>query len=306
MKPDLWERLSVYIDRRYPQFRAGIREARNVSTERFAYIAGMYLEWLSKARGENAIEDSVDAFVQFTTEVNLAQARYEVQGAYEHKSFRDVYDAHYSQNEQMSSYLWGVYLTNFLWAHHVEICLFFQDRFLSRLPDDAKMFEIAPGHGGWGVWALYHKKRSILDGYDISPASIEIAGSIAAAAGVADRATYSEKDALDLQSVTPNSSRAGICSFLVEHLEEPQRLFAVVYQLLQPGGVAFITGALTAAQIDHIFEFRRESELVQMAESQGLRVLETLSTNPKRLLPRARFIPRSMAMLVQKPDMNPS
>ena len=33
----------------------------------------------------------------------------------------------------------------------------------------------------------------------------------------------------------------------------------------------------------------------------GLRVLETLSTNPKRLLPRARFVPRSMALLVQKP-----
>ena len=39
-----------------------------------------------------------------------------------------------------------------------------------------------------------------------------------------------------------------------------------------------------------------------LAEDSGLRVLETLSTNPKRLLRGARFIPRSMALLVEKPE----
>jgi hypothetical protein len=67
------------------------------------------------------------------------------------------------------------------------------------------------------------------------------------------------------------------------------------------GGRAFVTGALTAAQIDHIYEFRHESELVQMAELTGLRVLQTCSTNPRRTLPRARFVPRSMALLLEKP-----
>ena len=61
-----------------------------------------------------------------------------------------------------------------------------------------------------------------------------------------------------------------------------------------------MTGALTAAQVDHIYEFRRESELVAMSEEHGLRVLETLSAAPKRTLPKARFVPRSMALIVQK------
>ncbi len=63
---------------------------------------------------------------------------------------------------------------------------------------------------------------------------------------------------------------------------------------------AFITGVLTAAQIDHIYEFREESELVRMCELNGLRVLETLSASPRRTLPKARFLARSMALLVQK------
>ena len=95
-------------------------------------------------------------------------------------------------------------------------------------------------------------------------------------------------------------AHASVCCFLIEHLEKPEKLFEVIHHLLRPGALAFLTGALTAAQIDHIYEFRRESELVRMAEASGLRVIETLSANPKRLLPKARFVPRSMALLLQK------
>lgn len=296
------QQLLAYVDSQYPQFSRGINESIAKVPERFEYIAGQYLSWALKARGEAAIEKSVDAFVQFTTDVNFAQARYEVSGAYENHSFDEVYKNHYSQNSQMHDYLWGVYLTNFLWAHHLEICLFFENRFLSRLSSQAAIIEIAPGHGGWGVWALHQLTDAKLEGYDISPASIEISTSVAKAAGVDSRASYQERDALDLKSLDTDIADAVICSFLIEHLEQPAKLFAVVSQILKPGGLAFITGALTAAQVDHIFEFRHESEPLAMAESQGLRVLESLSTNPKRLLPKAKFVPRSIAMLVQKPE----
>lgn len=296
-----FNQLLTYVKRRYPQFHKGISEAATTCPEQFSKIAEMYLGWLKSAGGENAIEYSVDAYVQFTTEVNLAQARYEVHGHYEHSSFAEVNRIHYSQDGQMQGYLWGVFLTNFLWAHHVEICQFFSDRFLTRLATDAQLIEIAPGHGGWGVWALHTLTHARLSAYDISPSSIAIASSVAKAAGVADRAQYVEKDALDLSELQPHSADAGICSFLIEHLETPEKLLANIYYLLKPGGIFFVTGALTAAQIDHIYEFKRESELVKMAEDSGLRVLETLSTNPKRLLPRANFIPRSMALLIEKP-----
>ncbi len=150
------------------------------------------------------------------------------------------------------------------------------------------------------VLGLDELPKARLRGYDISPSSIEIAGALAQAAGTGRRARYETRDALDLVQMPKQSADAGICSFLVEHLEDPDKLFRVMHHLLRPGGRAFVTGALTAAQIDHIYEFRNESELVCMAEAQGLRVLETLSTNPNRLLPRARFVPRSMAMLLER------
>ncbi len=294
------ETLFAYIKDRHPRSQQGVTEARAVSPARFDAIASMFLDWLVLARGEAGIASAADAFVLFSTEVNMAQARYEVEGRYANQSFAEVYANHYSQKETMDDYLWGIYLTNFLWAHHADISLFFHDRFLARLAQDAQLVEIAPGHGGWGTWALSVLKGATLRGFDISRSSIEISESVRDAAGFTHRATYEERDALDLSSLPAQSADAVICSFLVEHLEEPGQLFAVINHLLRPRGVAFVTGALTAAQVDHIYEFRRESELVAMCEDHGLRVLETLSAGPKRTLPKARYLPRSMALLVQK------
>jgi len=182
----------------------------------------------------------------------------------------------------------------------MELSLFFRNRFVARLPESPHIVEIAPGHGGWGVWALSSRPDATLEGFDIAPSSIAIASSIARAAGLGERARYFERDALDLDSLPGECADALICSFLVEHLEDPGRLVAVIHHLLRRTSRAYIAGALTAAQVDHIFEFRRESELVALCEDHGLRVVETLSVSPPRTLKRARFLPRSMGLIVEK------
>ncbi len=292
--------LMEYLIKKHPRSRRGVEEVIQVSPARFTEIAEMFLGWLFKARGLEGIHSAADAFVQFSTEVNLAQARYEVDGCYPSKSFADVYADHYSDVDKMNDYLWGIYLTNFLWAHHTVISLLYADAFLSKLPKSGLIVEIAPGHGGWGAWALTVLPEARLQGFDISPSSIQIATSVARAAGVSDRSHYEVRNALDLSGMQKESADGLICSFLVEHLEKPEQLFAVVNHLLKPNAIGFVTAALTAAQVDHIYEFRFESELVKMCENQGLRVLQTLSCGPSRTQPNARFLARSMALIVQK------
>jgi SAM-dependent methyltransferase len=294
------EILFEYIREHHPRSYKGIEEARAVAPREFEAIAELFLGWAARARGDEPIARIADAFVQFSNDVNLAQARYEVAGRYESKSFGECAAELYSRRDSMDDYLWGVYVTNFLWAHHLELSLFFRDRFVNRLPRAPEIVEIAPGHGGWGVWALSLRPDATLRGFDIAPSSVAIAGSIARAAGVAGRASYSERDALDLASLPGESADAVICSFLLEHLEEPERLASVVCHLLRPQRRAYLAGALTAAQVDHIFEFRRESELVALCEDNGLRVLETISVSPPRTLKGAHFLPRSMGLIVER------
>ena len=296
----LVKRLVDYVHEAHFRSLTGVEEAMAVNPERFDQIADMFLKWAVVARDEKWISAMVDAFVEFSTDVNYAQARYEAEGKYPYKTLEDCYQELYARTESMSNYLWGVYLTNFLWAHHMELCLFFEDRFLKRLKDDARIVEIAPGHGGWGIWTLSKLKNAHLYGYDISASSIDIAQKLAESADVNDRAKYIRKNALELPEVADGSADACICSFLVEHLEEPEKLFAIISDFLKPHAKAFISGALTAAQIDHIFEFRHESEIILLCEKYNLRMIESISVHPKRTLPKAKFLPRSQAVIVEK------
>jgi SAM-dependent methyltransferase len=288
------------IRTRHPRSYNGVLEARAAYPERYTDLADTFLGWAARAWGRDALPGMVDAFVRFTTSVNMSQVRYERAGHYENKTFADCLAGLYNEEESMDDYLLGVYLTNFLWAHHAEICLRYEDNFLRRLGDVQTLVEIAPGHGGWGALALKHLPHARLLGYDISPSSIRLARELVRGAGFADRARYELKDALDLDVVPAESADAVVCNFLVEHLERPEKLFEVIRHLLRPSAPAFITGAITAAQVDHIYEFRYESELVRMAEAAGLRVTETFSGAPHRTLPNARFLPRSMLLIVQK------
>jgi hypothetical protein len=300
VRPRLVDALFDDIRARHPRSLTGVLEARAASPERYAALADTFLGWAVRAWGRDALPGMVDSFVRFTTSVNMAQARYERAGRYENKTFQDCLEGLYTETESMDDYLLGVYLTNFLWAHHAEICFRFEDQFLERLGDVRTLVEIAPGHGGWGALALEHLPDARLIGYDISPSSIRLASELMRGAGFAERAQYELRDALDLDAVPAESADAVVCNFLVEHLERPEKLFAVVRHLLKPAGTAFVTGAITAAQVDHIYEFRHESELVAMSEAAGLRVTETFSGAPRRTLPNARFLPRSMLLIVRK------
>jgi ubiquinone/menaquinone biosynthesis C-methylase UbiE len=296
----LTDALFGYIENHHPRSLTGIHEAREVSPERFDALAERMLGWAQGVLGDGAIARTVDAFVQFSLEVNLAQARYEASGHYEHSSFKAVYESVYSRRETMDDYLWGVYLTNFLWAHHMKLSSFYEGQFLAALRPDASLVEIAPGHGGWGLWALDQRPSATLEAFDISPSSIAIARALAKSAGLDTRATYTEQNALELKAAPATPYDACICSFLIEHLEAPDALLEVMHRLLAPRGKAFLTAALTAAQVDHIYELQRESEVVLLAERHGFRVLATLSVAPARTLRNARFLPRSMGLVLEK------
>ena len=86
----------------------------------------------------------------------------------------------------------------------------------------------------------------------------------------------------------------------MEHLEKPQLLLQNMASNLETKGYAFITAALTAAEIDHISEFHRESEIVLMAEKSGFRVISMYSSAPASYPHSYRFLPRVVALILQK------
>jgi hypothetical protein len=121
---------------------------------------------------------------------------------------------------------------------------------------------------------------------------------MAKSSGLENKVKFKEFDALSFRGTEKYD--AAISCFLMEHLEEPQRLLKNMASNLEARGYAFITAALTAAEVDHISEFRRESEIVSMAEEVGFRVVSMYSSAPSCHPDSQKFLPRALGLVLQK------
>ena len=286
------------IKERHPMMVRGIAEARAVAPKLVDHHFEECLKWLVKAHGEEVLVQLADGYAFYTLEVNLAQQNYEKRGHYEYATFAEANARVYQQSEYMRDYYCGVFAILFGWSHYVELIDFFLGRFVAKLPP-GNLIEIAPGHGAWGVLAVTNQEGLTLEGWDISPTSIELAPKMAEGAGVGDRCKYQLGDATKIEHSSGRYD-AAICSFMLEHLEEPGQFLIDFTPSLRSGALAFVTLALTAAQTDHIYEFKHESEGILFAEAAGFELLECRVARPQRLVPGARFVPRVQAMILRK------
>lgn len=255
--------------------------------------------WAAAMLGENWAPALVDGYKFFTTNVNRHQLLYEGAGRYRHSSYQEVYEATYSQPDFMNSYHWGVYLTTFFWGHHLKLYQFFREQFLARLDAETRhILELGSGSGIWGFLAIDGAPNVSVSGIDISETSVALARGMAATIGLSGRATYQAADALTV--ALPQPADACISCFLAEHLENPQELFDSIARNTKAGGMVFVTLALTAAEVDHIYEYRRESEPILMAERAGLRLVAASSAAPEGFPLERKYLPRSMALVLQK------
>jgi 2-polyprenyl-3-methyl-5-hydroxy-6-metoxy-1,4-benzoquinol methylase len=298
MSNQLVDRLFELIKDRYPVYFPAIQRTKQMNPELFNSLSSLASEWAFRAFGEEVLSLIADGYAHFVSDVTREQMAYDKRGSYRNKSYNEVFKSVYDNDDYMRFYHWGVFGTTFLWSHHLNIYGFFRDRFVSKyLNDDCRLIDLGCGSGIWSILAARYKSSIHIAGYDISKSSLEVSQLLAKHAGVDERINFFVGDAISLAS---NSLyNAGISAFLLEHLEDPMQLVKSFDRNLEPGSPLFITAAVTAAEIDHIFEFRTEGEVVELLETNGFRVLELFSATPKPDL-RMRFLPRSVAIIAQK------
>src|SRR5208282_4812293 len=98
--------------------------------------------------------------------------------------------------------------------------------------------------------------------------------------GHAGRVRFTVQDALNGGGARAGSNgkcQGLISAMLAEHLSDPKPLFGAISQQLAPEGIVYFSTALESPQRDHVFEYNRESQPLQMAETAGLRVSRMVS-----------------------------
>jgi len=298
------DRVTTFLERFEifrPMYFRQVRTTYDNSPGLFSELAEPMLDWAQSSLGTDYIDVLIEGYCEFVTDVNRCQLRYEANGEYEAKSYAEVFQETYDSSDFMSLYHWGVYTTTFSWAHHLELYAFFRDHFLSRLRHQGSAGHLVDLGCGSGIWHLLTLKS--LDSWrttaiDISKTSVALSRKMCQTMRPPANVEHIVDDALSYQPC--DEAQAALSCFLLEHLEDPLALLQNLARCVGPRRFAFVTCALTAAETDHIYEFRRESEVLRLAEQAGFRILAMLSTAPAGIDDSNRFLPRSLGMVLQK------
>ena len=297
----LTETFLTYFEREAPAFAKHVRETAARQPVWFHELSEPMLGWARQVIGDGWCETLANGYMAFLIDVNRSQDEYERDLHYRFSSYDEVFAQTYDDPEFMADYHWGVYITTFAWEHHLHIYDFFLRHFIAPLRDSGahgRLIDLGCGSGIWSSLTLRHLENWNSTMVDISATTIDLTRRTLKCAGLSSRTDLREADALRFREET--TFDAGVSCFLLEHLETPKKLLDNLAAALRQRALAFVTTALTAAEIDHIFEFRRESEVIDMVEKAGFRVVASFSSAPHTVKPGAAFLPRSMALVLQK------
>lgn len=287
-----------YVRSNNKLFWRSIKKNMQQNPELFRELGEPMAQWAENYIGPGFEKVLADGYATFVVDVNRSQVEYERLGRYRHNKYAEVYAKVYDNRDHMEKYHWGVYVTTFAWAHHLRLYKFFRDCFLNLLSQGGELVELGAGSGIWAMLTLRQRPHWRILGVDISSTSIEHANRMVQVNGLADRMVLKRGNALTYERSTP--ADAVVSCFLLEHLEQPEQLVDSVSRNLKIGGYAFLTAALTASETDHIYEIKRESEVVLLAEERDLRVVSLYSTSPNGHPRVNRFLPRSVGYVMQK------
>src|SRR4029079_264877 len=149
------------------------------------------------------------------------QARFETDRVYAARSFSDVADEVYQNDEYMvSRYLPGLLLSHFLWPHHYRQMRFYDEFFVGEMVRRGadRFYDVGVGTGMYSRRALVGAPGAIGVGIDISPSSKAFAERHAVAVGVGDRYRVELRDVV-AGGMAPIDWL--VCVEVIEHLEDP-------------------------------------------------------------------------------------
>lgn len=286
------------LNQKFPICYPSVKDAIGTSPEWFAEIGVLALRSLAHCFPGKTLEQHIEDYAEFTVEQNRYQRNYDKTGTYPCRNHASANDAFYQNDASMSRYMAAMLLTQFLWPHHLDILSYYIEQFVKKsAAENLTILEMAPGHGLLGRLLLEQCPGSSFIGVDISPFAVALSSRMMAMPPAVLGAEYKVGDALGID--THHACDLIIAGEVLEHLDAPEELLAAVKRCLAPNGRAFLTAAITAAQMDHVTEFRSPEEVETLIRKHGFEIESAKVAQPRATRPGSTRIPRVMAAIVR-------
>ena len=220
-----------------------------------------------------ARELAVKGYASFALDSMRRQARFERERTYPAKTYAEAAaEVYFDEDHMHAQYLPGLLLSHFLWPHHYRQLQFFEMAFVATMArrPHALFAEIGIGTGLYSRRVLQRVIAARGMGFDISPSSKAFAENHLRAYGFGHRYGV---ELCDVITTPIGRFDSLICVEVLEPLEDPLTFLRALRESLAPGGKAFITAAVNAANADHIYLYRSADEVLRHLDSAGF-VLE--------------------------------
>ncbi len=218
---------------------------------------------------DNLIEMSMD-FLKLQIELKKTEK-------YRYSSFEEVQKFVYLKNDDNKgpNYLWGLYFSEIFWKVHHNFVNFFLRDFIRDLSGNGDFLEVPSGTGFFLCEFLRENKKWNGYGVDISETSIEFSKKILESNKIpSSHYQIIKQDFLKLDE-TKCFDRI-CCGEFLEHLEDPLGALRKFYRLLNKNGKIFITVAVWAAHIDHIYLYKNAEEVREHIRDAGFKIEKEL------------------------------
>lgn len=224
--------------------------------------------------GEDAM---AKAYQTITLDTLREQVYFQRNGRYRHSTFAEVAGRVYFDHDYMQRYMYGLALTLYLWPNHLEIVRYFK-RMLPRI-SGGRYLEVGPGHGTFFRHAIRHGEFAQCLGVDISPTSLELTRRLLSndPTPTGTRWDLMEADFLAAEGVDGHFD-AIVMGEVLEHVEQPLRFLQRIRELAGADAFIFVTTAVNAPAIDHIYLFESLETVTRLAEAAGMTVRNVLAT----------------------------
>lgn len=219
----------------------------------------------------------VEAYKTITDDTLREQVYFQRHGRYRHSSFESVANSVYFDESYMFRYMYGLALTLYLWPNHLQLVRFFK-KMLPRGGGN-RYLEVGPGHGAFFRHAVRRGGYKHYVGVDISPTSLEMTRRIL---GMDDSVGRENWDLIEADFLTATELDGGydaiVMGEVLEHVEQPRLFLERIRELAAKNAFIYITTAVNAPAIDHIYLFNTVDEVVDIARAAGLRMQQILAT----------------------------
>jgi 2-polyprenyl-3-methyl-5-hydroxy-6-metoxy-1,4-benzoquinol methylase len=275
----------------YPVFAGIVARSEAEFGETWVEDIASNLGTLFGPRDDPRWKEALKGYALLSLDTLRSQHYLEQNGRYEATDY-DFIRSRYWENRDfmLASYLPGIFVSHFLWPQHYRLLGFYRGEVVPRVSRwGLKRFaEVGTGPGLYSKETLVRIPGCTGIGYDISEHSLAFTSRVMHAFGVGDRYQVERRE------VSANPAEAVdlvICQEVLEHLEEPFPFLVALRKMVRPGGIAYITAAITAAQSDHIYLFRDPAEARQLVEQAGFSIMlerteATDAANVRELVPR--------------------